>query len=123
VKYAMFIVLMLGTACLVLIYSPPLPTVIALTILVCAVTLDFLTTYLCLRKRGREGNPVIAFLFRKIGVLGTFGVMAGVWGCFIALRWLPAEPGIQTAVAFAYWLVPMNNLVVLRKLSRKCAQV
>lgn len=121
-KYAIFIVLMFGTASLVLLFVPALPTAIALLILILAVALDFFTTYRCLKRGGREGNPVIAFFFRKIGVLGTFGVMAGIWVCFIVFRLLPGEPGIQTAVAFAYWLVPINNIVVLRRLSRKYAQ-
>ena len=118
-KYIIFIVLMLGAACLVLLFVPPLPTAIAFLVLISAVALDFWTTYRCLKKNGREGNPVIAFLFKKVGVFGTFGIMVGIWALFITLRWLPSEPGIQTAVAFAYWLVPVNNLAVLRRLSRK----
>ena len=121
-KYAIFIVLMLGTAILTLAFVPAFPTVIALTILICAVALDFLTTYACLRKKGREGNPVVALLFKKLGVLGTFAVMAGIWTCIIIFRLLPAEPGVQTAIAFAYWLVPANNVIVLRRLSRKQTQ-
>jgi len=119
VRYLCFIVLMLGTACLVMLTVPALPTAIALLILVSAVTLDFYTTHRCLKKRGTEGNPVIAFLFKKVGVNGTLGIMVVIWVCFITFRWIPAEPGIQTAVAFAYWLVPINNLAVLRRLGRK----
>jgi len=116
-KYIMFVVLMLGTACMILISGFTLPTVIALMVLVLAVASDFLTTLACLKKRGKEGNPVIAFLLKKMGVLETFGLMAGIWTCLIVFRWLPATEGIQTAVAFTYWLVPVNNLIVLRRLN------
>ena len=95
------------------------PTPIALTVLICAVGADFLTTYACLRIRGKEGNPVVAFLFKKIGIGGTFGLMACLWVLVIVFRWLPSSTGVQTAIACTYWLVPMNNLIVLRKLSRK----
>lgn len=117
-KYIVFVVLMLGTACAVLISGLRFSTPVALAVLIGAVSADFLLTYLCLRVQGKEGNPVIAFLFKKIGIGGTFGLMLVIWTVFIAYRWLPATIGIQTAVACAYWLVPMNNLMVLRKLSR-----
>lgn len=120
-KYVAFIAGMLATATLILFSGFTLPTEIALLVLVLAVTADFLTTWLCLKKKGREGNPVIAFAFRKVGVLGSFGILAGFWVCFIVFRWLGQAEGIQTAVAFAYWLVPMNNLVVLTRLNRKYA--
>lgn len=118
-KYIVFVVLMMGTACMVLIAGVTFSTPVALTVLICAVSADFLTTYACLKLRGKEGNPVIAFLFRKIGIGGTFGLMVGIWTVFILLRWLPSTAGIQTAVACAYWLVPINNLMVLKRLNRK----
>jgi len=70
----------------------------------------------------RLGNPAIAFLFRKFGVLGTFALMGVVWSLFITLRWWHQGVDVQTAVAFAYWLVPMNNLIVLIKLRRRAAR-
>lgn len=121
-KYLIFIVLMLGTAVLILLSGFTLPTEIALTVLVLAIVSDFLTTWLCLRKNGREGNPVVAFLFRKVGVLKTFGLFAGMWVIFILVRWLNQTEGIQTAVAFTYWLIPVNNVVVLVRLNRKLAR-
>ena len=119
-KYIMFVVLMMGTACMVFISGVKFPTPLALMVLICAVGADFLTTYLCLRARGKEGNPVIAFLLKRIGIWGTFGLMACVWLVFIMLRWLPSDLGSQTAIACTYWLVPINNLMVLKRLSRAC---
>lgn len=117
-KYVAFVVLMLGTASVIFISGFRLPTPMALMVLVMAVSADFLTTYLCLRKKGREGNPVIAFLLKRIGVWGTFGLMACIWAAVILFRWLPADVGSQTAIAFTYWLVPTNNLLVLGRLNR-----
>jgi len=118
-KYVIFIALMLGTACLVLFSGLVFPTVVALTVLVLAITSDFYTTLRCLKEQGREGNPVVALLFKKVGVYKTFGLMVIMWTCFIMFRWLPQTEGIQTAVACAYWLVPANNMIVLAKLKRK----
>jgi phosphatidylglycerophosphate synthase len=119
VKYIIFVVVMLGAACLIQISGIAFPTWVALVILILAITSDFLSTWACLRKQGREGNPVMALLFRKIGLYKTFGLMAGLWICFIVFRWLNTPDSSQTAVALVYWMIPMNNIVVLRRLSRK----
>ena len=122
-KYVVFVVVMLGTACLIQISGFAFPTWIALIVLILAIASDFLTTWACLRKQGREGNPVMAFLFRRVGLYKTFGLMVGIWVCFIAFRWLGTPDGSQTAVALVYWIVPMNNIAVLVRLHRKMAQV
>jgi len=122
-KYIAFVVLMMSTACVVFIAGVRFPTVVALCVLVGAVAMDFLTTYLCLRKSGREGNPVIAFLFRKLTIGGTFALMLVIWGLFIWFRWLPSNVGNQTAIALTYWLIPINNAIVLRRLCRKTTKV
>jgi len=118
-KYVMFVIGMMAIAVMILFSGFALPTVVALIILVLAVSSDFATTIACLRKGRKEGNPGIAFLFKKIGVPVTFGLLACIWVAFIVFRWLPSSPGIQTAVALVYWVVPVNNLIVLVKVSRK----
>ena len=118
-KYIIFVVVMLGIACLIQISGFAFPTWIALLVLILAIASDFLTTWACLRKQGREGNPVMALLFRKIGLYKTFGLMAGIWVCFIVFRWLGTTAASQTAVALVYWMIPMNNMLVLVKLNRK----
>lgn len=119
-KYLIFVVLMLGTALLILLSGFALPTAIALLVFVLAITSDFYTTHRCLKNRGREGNPMVGFLFKRVGVYKTFGLMAVFWVCIIWFKWLPSTEGVQTAVALVYWLVPINNLIVLRKLSKRC---
>lgn len=118
-KFLAFMVVMLGTATLILYSGFTLPTEVALSILVLAIASDSLTTYLCLRAKGREGNPVMAFLFRRLGVKGTIGLWAVLWMPIIIFRFIPAVAGVQTAIALVYWLVPVNNLAVLIRLRRK----
>jgi len=121
VKYVIFVVVMLGTACLLQISGFAFPTWVALLVLILAIASDFLTTWAGLRKQGREGNPMMALLFRKVGLYKTFGLMAGIWVCFIIFRWLGTPDGSQTTVALVYWMVPINNTVILVKLNRKMA--
>ena len=118
-KFLVFALLMLGTAFLVLLSGFALPSVLAITIFILAVLSDFLTTWLCLRKNGKEGNPIMAFLFKKIGLFKSYGVLLGIWVLIIVFRVLPAPPIVQTALAFSYWLVPANNVLVLIRLHRK----
>lgn len=114
-KYVAFVVCMMAAAFVMLLAGLRIPTPIALAMLILAVSMDFLTTYLCLKQGRKEGNPVIAFLFKKLTVFGTFGLLACIWVLFIVFRWLPSSNGIQTAVACVYWVVPVNNLIVLMK--------
>lgn len=118
-KYLIFVVLLMGTAFLILLSGFSLSTEIALLVLILAVTADFYTTWRCLRKGRREGNPIVAFLFRKIGVYKSFGLLAGIWVCFIIFRWLNSPEGAQTAIALVYWAVPINNAMVLVRMKRK----
>jgi len=118
-KYFVFAAFILGTACLILVSGFTLPTMTALVILLSAVAADFYTTWRCVKERGKEGNPMIAFLFKRVGLYKSFGLLAGLWVFIIVFRWLPASEGIQTAIALAYWLVPVNNIMVLRKLMRR----
>ena len=117
-KNIIFMPLMFGVACLVLLSGLVLPTLVALCILIFAITGDFYSTWRCLKAGGKETNPVVAFLFRKIGLNKTFGLMAILWVCYIVFIWIPQTENVQTAVAIVYWLIPVNNVIVLRKLSR-----
>lgn len=121
-RFVGFIIVMMGLAVSVLASSFRLPEWAALTVFAMAVLADELTTYACLRVGGQEGNPVIAYLFRKISVRGTFALMGVLWILFIVFRLAPATPGVQTAIAIAYLLVPVNNLIVYLKYSRRMAR-
>jgi len=118
-KYIMFVMLMMGIAVVVFLSGFVIPTPIAILVLVVAILSDTTTTYLCLRKKGQEGNPVVARLFKKLGYRGTTAVWLGIWALIIWFRVLPASEQVQTAVALAYWIVPVNNLWVLRRLSKR----
>ena len=120
-KYIAFITLCMCVAIAVFLSGFTMSTSIAITVLVAAIVSDTTTTYLCLRKKGQEGNPVVAKLFSKLGYKGTTAVWLGIWVLIIWFRVLPASEQIQTAVAIAYWMVPMNNLWVLRRLTRNTA--
>ena len=118
-KYIAFVALCMGVAIVVFLSGFTMPTSVAISVLVLAIFSDTTTTYLCLRKKGQEGNPVVARLFKKLGYKGTTAVWLGIWVLIIYFRVLPAGEQVQTAVAFAYWLVPMNNLMVLRRLTKR----
>lgn len=117
-KLFAFVAIVLGTACVLMLSGFHLPTFASLAVLLFAIGCDDLTTYLCLKKSGREGNPIAAFLMKKAGIKGTIIIMACIWGVIIYTRWLPSQPSSQTAIAFAYLLVPINNLWVLRRLTK-----
>ena len=118
-KYIAFVALCMGVAIVVFLSGFTMPTSVAISVLVLAIFSDTTTTYLCLRKKGQEGNPVVARLFKKLGYKGTTAVWLVIWVLIIYFRVLPAGEQVQTAVAFAYWLVPMNNLMVLRRLTKR----
>ena len=118
-KYVGFIVMMLATAYLIHISGFTLPTIIALSILILAIIADFYTTWRCLEEKGKEGNFLVAFLFKRMGLRLSFCLLAGLWALIIIFRILPAIASTQTAIALVYWVVPINNWIVLRKLRRK----
>ena len=118
VKYIAFIAVVFCAAIAVFISGLVLITPVAVSILVAAIISDTVTTKLCLNKSGREGNPVVAVLFKRLGYKGTLALWTAVWGLIIYFRILPADNATQTAIGIAYWLVPLNNLWVLRRLTR-----
>lgn len=118
-KFVGFALLFMTLGCVIILSGFTLPTTIALPVLILAVALDFLTTWACLRKGGREGNPIMALAFRKLGLTASLGIMVILWTCLIMFRIIHQPESIQTAVALSYWIVPINNTMLLMKLSRK----
>lgn len=114
----MFVMLMMCVAVVVFLSGFHMPTIMSVIVLTVAVFSDSFTTWLCLRNRRKEGNPVVAFLFKKLGFMGSTVLWWMVWVLIIWFRVLPAPENVQTAVAIAYWLVPANNLMVFIR-SRK----
>jgi len=118
-KYIAFVALCMCVAIAVFLSGFSMATPVAILVLVLAIASDTTTTYLCLRKKGQEGNPIVARLFKKLGYKGTTVIWLAIWAAIIWFRVLPATEQVQTAVALAYWLVPMNNLMVLRRLTKR----
>lgn len=110
--------MILGMACLIFMSGLQLPFVVALIMLLCAICADFTTTYLCLRAGGQEGNPLVGFLLKKLGVVGAFTVMACIIAMLVLTQFIPSNSSSQTAVAMVYWIVPVNNVMVLRRLRK-----
>jgi len=122
-KYIGFVALMMCTAILIAFTGLTFPSWFATAVLILAIISDFATTYLCLSLRGREGNPIVSFLFKKLSVSGTFVLMAGVWVIFIMFRFVDMPQLSQTAIALTYWLVPANNTIIFAKLIKKVRSV
>jgi len=118
-KYIAFVTLCMCVAVVVFLSGFAMTTQTAILVLVLAILSDTTTTYLCMRKKGQEGNPVVAKLFKWFGYKWTTAVWLCIWVLIIWFRVLPASETVQTAVALAYWLVPLNNLWVLRRLSKR----
>ncbi len=96
-----------------------MPTLASLLLLIGEVAADTTTTYLCLKKHGAESNPVVAFLFKKLGYIWTFVLVWAVWAWLITGNFLRTNELTQTAFVIVYGFVPVNNLVVLWRLSKK----
>ena len=115
-KFWWFTALMFATGIMWMLIGITLPRQVALVLLLLAVFSDMFLTYQCLRYTGKEGNPVVAFAMKKFSVWGTFMISACLWALYIKFKWTDSVPSVQTAIALTYWLVPLNNLLVLRKL-------
>ncbi len=79
---------------------------------------DVYTTNECLRSRkGREGNPVMAWVFSRIGVLPGIIipklVIVALIGAAVALHEMPWWA--LSGLCFAYVIVIINNVLVLEK--------
>jgi len=118
-KFIAFCALMLAVAVAVFYSGFALPTQVNVGLLLGAAVTDSFTTWLCLRKKRQEGNPVVAFLFKKIGFFGTLAIWYALFGLNIWFKYIPSDVHSQTGVWCAYWLVPLNNLWVYWKAWRR----
>ena len=119
-KFYWFTALMFLTGIMWMVIGIRLPWHISLLILMVAIYSDMLTTYLCTHLSGREGNPVVAFMFKRISIWGTFMLSACIWCLYIYFMWMRSLESVQTAMAITYWWVPLNNVLVLRRLRKEC---
>ena len=118
-KYIAFCALMFVVAFAVFYSGFTLPKPVNVCLLLGAVVADSLTTWLCFWEKGREGNPLVAFLFKKMGFWGTLVLWYALFGLNIWFIYVPSNLHNQTGVWCAYWLVPLNNLFVFWKSRRR----
>jgi len=117
-KFIAFCMLMLAVAVGVFYSGFALPIRVNVFLLTGAAVTDSFTTWLCLRKKREEGNPAVAFLFKKVGFSGTLTIWYVLFGLNIWFKYIPSDVRSQTGVWCAYWLVPLNNIWVYWKARR-----
>jgi hypothetical protein len=118
-KFWWFTALMLSTGTLIMLSRITFPYALALVVFLTAIFSDMYTTHLCLRMSGKEGNPMVAFLMKKASIWGSFLLSACIWALYIHFMWMNSRANVQTALALTYWIVPINNLFVLRRLKKQ----
>lgn len=100
--------------------SPPFSLTCAL--LMSAVVGDYGTTVKALRMGGKEGNPFVGMLFNKIGVGKGGLIVLGLFILFAIFIFRNSPPYQQLALASIYWVVPINNLIVIKRLRKLKAE-
>jgi len=89
-----------------------LPVAVSVGILVLALACDSYTTYRCLKVGAKEANPLIKFLFDRIGFRNTTILWWILWAVIITFYVMNAQPQTMAIKAVVYWIVPLNNLRV-----------
>lgn len=94
-----------------------LPLFSTVSLMISAAIADYMTTMKALKLGGREGNPIAAWMFRR------FGAKRGGMAMMLILipmmcMFVHAPVAQQLALGFVYWMIPMNNLRVIRRLQK-----
>lgn len=92
--------------------SPPLG--LTVTLLVLASIADYLTTLKASSLGAKEGNPLVNLLFKGVGVKVGGLITLAFLVPFILLMFVKAPAYGQLALGCTYWIVPVNNLMVIR---------
>jgi len=109
----------LGLSLLFLRTGISLPYTYTLFLFVGAMYMDHTTTLKALKLGGKEANPFARLLFNKLGVgLGSLVVLI-LMTLFIVKVFSQSPAWQQLSMACVYWIVPINNLMVIRRLGRK----
>jgi len=83
------------------------------------IFLDHMTTLWVLRNGGRESNPLARFVQRRYGDTATsLSMMAGSFA-FVGFFWRIIPDEVCWAMVAAYTIVPINNLLVVRKIWKR----
>jgi hypothetical protein len=122
-KFPLMVVFLMAT-CLglsILFYHlavapPPYFTFI---LLFAAVMSDYATTVKATDLGGKEGNPIASVVFKAVGVrMG--GILVVCLFLIIAMSmWWRLAAYQQLALSCTYWIVPLNNLMVIHRLELK----
>lgn len=126
-KYPLMVIgILFAASGLALLYqrlelSPPFGLTAALFL--SAAVCDYRTTVKACRLGGKEGNPFVNIIFKKVGVEKGGLVTLGVLFLMVMLVFRGAPPYQQLAIGCAYWIVPINNLLVIRRLRKSKAEV
>jgi len=100
--------------------SPPFSLTVVL--LLSAVASDYGTTVKATRLGGKEGNPLLNIFFKKVGVDKGGLAVIGLFILMVIFVFRNAPPYQQLALASTYWLVPINNLIVIKRLKKSKAE-
>lgn len=126
-KYPLMAMGVLSTATgLALLYqrlglSPPLA--LTVTLFSAGVVFDYGTTVKASRLGGKEGNPFVNILFKKVGVEKGGLITMALFALMVIFMFRGSPAYMQLAVGCAYWLIPVNNLMVIRRLKKSKAGV
>ena len=83
-------------------------------------TLDGITTNIALTKYGgKETNPLMAWVIKKIGIRYAMFIPFIVVLLFVVFYWETTKTSVLFGLAIAYFAVIINNLVVIRRNKKK----
>ena len=100
-------------------FRPPL--FVTLSLFISAIIADCMTTVKAMKLGGKEANPIVGFLFKKLGVKRGMIVSMVVMLPIFLYFFLKAPAYQQLAIGYVYWLIPINNLKVIRRLKNSKA--
>jgi len=100
--------------------NPPFSLTCAL--LMSAVASDYGTTVKATRMGGKEGNPFVGMLFNKIGAERGGLIVVGLFILFVIFVFRNSPPYQQLALASVYWVIPVNNLIIIKRLGKPKAE-
>jgi hypothetical protein len=106
-----FVVVGLGLSLLFEQFAVSVPAYVSLGIFFAAVVADHTTTRAALKSGGYESNPMLAWLFGRVGMTKGFLVILAALGLFVYLVWSSLSPATQLAIALSFFIVPAANVI------------
>jgi hypothetical protein len=82
--------------------------------------LDGITTNIALTKYGgKEGNPVMAWVIKKIGIRFAMFIPFAFFLTFVLLFWETTDSSTLFGLMIGYFAVIVNNVIVIRHHKKK----